>query len=201
MKNNKNVATSDLSESAGSACIGIYDDFDAAEISQQPRSVRLAWSYGRILRCENTQTTQLDAPICSPVLCYVDGQWAYFTTKKLSEQWGDDWNDAPYEDNAGEPYTYGDHDRKEGCEPWEIVKVAWCGDFETPCTDQCNSRWSVDRINAGGVAWMQTSRWSSGEAVIIPAGTTLSDFCRLIAAGGGEVYLKNTEDSRAKGVG
>ena len=69
LKNNKNVATSDLSESAGShqssredlkafagsACIDIYDDFDAAEISQQPRSVRLAWSYGRMLRCENNK--------------------------------------------------------------------------------------------------------------------------------------------------
>ena len=59
LKNNKNVATSDLSESAGSACIGIYDDFDAAEISQQPRSVRLAWSYGRMLRCENGKSNIL----------------------------------------------------------------------------------------------------------------------------------------------
>jgi hypothetical protein len=42
--------------------------------------------------------------IVVPVLCYVDGCWAFFTTKPLSEQWGDDWNDAPYEHNAGRPY-------------------------------------------------------------------------------------------------
>jgi hypothetical protein len=39
---------------------------------------------------------------------------------------------------------------------------------------------------------MQTSRWRSGEAIIIPAGTTLPDFCRLIAEGGGKVYLENS---------
>lgn len=27
-------------------------------------------------------------------LCYVDDGFAYFTTKPLTEQWGDDWNDA-----------------------------------------------------------------------------------------------------------
>jgi len=135
----------------------------------------------------------LSATTRSPVLCYVEEQWAYFTTKKLSEQWGDDWNDIPYEHNAGEPYTYTDHDRKEGCDPWEIVKVAWEGDFETPCAHQLNSQWSVERINEGGVAWMQTSSWKSGESVIIRAGTTLSDFCRLVAEGGGKVYFENAK--------
>ena len=135
----------------------------------------------------------LSATTCSPVLCYVEEPWAYFTTKKLSEQWGDDWNDIPYEHNAGEPYTYTDHDRKKGCDPWEIVKVAWEGDFETPCAHQLNSQWSVERINEGGVAWMQTSSWKSGESVIIRAGTTLSDFCRLVAEGGGKVYFENAK--------
>jgi hypothetical protein len=39
-----------------------------------------------------------------PVLCYVEGFWAFFTTRPLAEQWGDDWDDAPYEHNAGRPY-------------------------------------------------------------------------------------------------
>jgi hypothetical protein len=140
---------------------------------------------------QQTSYSGSDAPACSPVLCYVDRQWAFFTTQPIEKQWGDDWDDVPYEHNAGEPYVYGECDRTEGLKPWEIVKVAWDGDFETPCTDQSNSRWSVQRINAGGVAWLQTSRWISGEAVIIPAGTTLSDFCRLITKGGGKVYLEN----------
>ncbi len=40
-----------------------------------------------------------------PVLCYVDEPWAYFTPAALTDQWGDDWNDTPYEHNAEEPYT------------------------------------------------------------------------------------------------
>jgi hypothetical protein len=122
------------------------------------------------------------------VLCYVDGPWAYFTTRKLSEQWGDDWDDAPYEHNAGRPYDYSDHDRKEGRESWEIIKVAWDGDFEAPCDNTTNSRWSVERINAGGVAWLQTSQWSSSPAVIIPAGVTIERFAELIKQGGGSIY-------------
>lgn len=27
-----------------------------------------------------------------PILCYVEGCWAYFTTQALKDQWGDDWN-------------------------------------------------------------------------------------------------------------
>ena len=37
-------------------------------------------------------------------LCYVEGNIAYFTTQDLDKQWGDDWDDAPYEHNAGLPY-------------------------------------------------------------------------------------------------
>jgi hypothetical protein len=39
-----------------------------------------------------------------PILCYVSENFAWFTTRSLEEQWGDDWDDAPYEHNAGEPY-------------------------------------------------------------------------------------------------
>lgn len=135
----------------------------------------------------------LAAAPCSPVLCYVDGPWAYFTTRKLSEQWGDDWNDAPYEHNAGTPYDYSEHDRKEGHAPWEIIKVAWDGDFEPPSEGHYNSPWSVEQINAGAVAWLRTSRWRTGKPVIIPAGTTLERFCEMMREGGGTVYLANKE--------
>jgi len=124
------------------------------------------------------------------VLCYVCGQWAYFTTRKLSEQWGDDWNDAPYEHNAGTPYEYYEHDKKEGREPWAILKVDFDGDFEAPCEGHNNSPWSVEQINAGAIAWLRTSKWNKTQ-VIIPAGTTLARFCELIAQGGGQTYLPN----------
>ena len=38
-------------------------------------------------------------------LCYVDGNEAWFTSD-WKNQWGDDWNDRPYEHNAGSPYSH-----------------------------------------------------------------------------------------------
>ena len=121
----------------------------------------------------------------------MDGCWAYFTTRKLSEQWGDDWNDAPYEHNAGRPYEFHEHDRKEGREPWQIVKVAFDGGFETPAEGHNNSPWSVEQINAGAVAWLRTDSYRTTKPVIIPAGVTIERFCELIHEGGGTVYLAN----------
>lgn len=44
-------------------------------------------------------------------LCYADldrdgAIIAYFTTQPIAEAWGDDWDDAPYEHNAGPPYHW-----------------------------------------------------------------------------------------------
>lgn len=63
-------------------------------------------------------------------LCYVSGPFAYFTSKELSEQWGDDWNDAPYEHNAGEPYApcwhntpHGLKNEMRGCREGTAVRI------------------------------------------------------------------------------
>ena len=37
-------------------------------------------------------------------LCYIDNNKAWFTDN-FEKQWGDDWNDKPYQDNAGKPYN------------------------------------------------------------------------------------------------
>ena len=117
------------------------------------------------------------------VLCYVENNFAYFTTKELSDQWGDDWNDAPYEHNAGSPY--GPH---KDDEPWEILKVAFDGDFETPADIAGhNSSYSVEMINKGAISWL-TQRWSETK-VSIPAGTTLKQFIELVEKGNGTVYI------------
>lgn len=116
-------------------------------------------------------------------LCYVDGNFAYFTTQPLEKQWGDDWNDAPYEHNAGAPYGPIRED-----EDWEIFKVAFDGDFETPADIAGhNSNYSVEMINKGAIAWL-TQRWSETK-VSINAGATIHQFISLIEIGGGTVYL------------
>jgi len=121
-----------------------------------------------------------------PTLCYVRNNWAYFTFKSLDEQWGDDWNDAPYECNAGDPYW-----DEEG----DIVKVAYDGEFETPDHNYRNSPYSVERINKGVVAWLDNTSCMSGKelkekGMVIMAGTTLPDFIKKIKQGGGNVYAK-----------
>lgn len=119
-------------------------------------------------------------------LCYIDGPWAYFTDQPLKgdgRQWGDDWNDAPYEHNAGTPY---DHDGQQ------VQRVAWSGPFETPADIAGgNSNYSVEDINAGAAAWLITERWSrQDKTIIIPAGTPMDDFIDMLWEGGGEVYRR-----------
>ena len=125
------------------------------------------------------------------VLCYVDGPRAFFTTKKLEDQWGDDWNDAPYEHNAEPPYgPYGDE-----IGTYEIVNVYWEGPYETPA-DRANgnSQYSVQDINGGAVAWLSRERYTDKPVKPIPAGTTLRDFIQIIQEAGGSVFTK-TEPS------
>lgn len=118
-----------------------------------------------------------------PVLCYVCKPWAYFTTNKLEQQWGDDWDDAPYEHNAGVPYA------DDGC---KIIKLAYDAELETPAERAgFNSSYSVEEINSGAVAWLVSPSWCSEDKVVIPAGTGISNFLKLVKQAGGVVYLKS----------
>jgi hypothetical protein len=141
-----------------------------------------------------------------PILCYIDGPWAYFTTQSLSKQWGDDWDDAPYEHNAGDPYDpsflhYCDDGgsvknprdwNEDGTPKWEIVKVAWDGDLVTPDAWMMvpNTTWSVLNINKKCVPWLQRAGWHKEKEIKIWAGTTLSQFKKLIREAGGSVYVE-----------
>ena len=122
-----------------------------------------------------------------PVLCYVEGNWAYFTTQKLEDQWGDDFDDAPYEHNAGPPYEFNKVDSDRGKDPWTITKVAFDGGFYTPCDSHNNSPYSVEQINSGVVPWLND--WKS-DGIVIYAGTTLSQFCELVRKAGGTIYME-----------
>lgn len=125
-----------------------------------------------------------------PVLCYVSGGAAYFTTQPLEKQWGDDWDDAPYEHNAGSPYGW--HERVDaGKEPWTITEVHWSGPFETPDEYHFNSPYSVKVINSGRTAWLGSPRWGS-HGVNIYAGTPLDEFKRLVRSVGGRIWVEES---------
>jgi hypothetical protein len=119
-------------------------------------------------------------------LCYVDSPWAYFTTQELSKQWGDDWNDHPYEHNSGTPYDWGPN--SEGG-AWDIYKVAFDADgLVEPRDGHLNSPFSVEQINAGAIAWLRSSQWSDNK-IVIPAGTPLEKFIELVHEADGTVYI------------
>jgi hypothetical protein len=98
------------------------------------------------------------------ILCFIRDGRAYFTPLSLEEQTGDDWNDRPYQCNAGIPY--GD-------------------DIEIVCFDSCRSEphyndglFSVEDIN------LQKKRpWLYAQNKIIPpifAGMTKRNFIKSI---------------------
>lgn len=126
----------------------------------------------------------------SAKLCYVKGDWAWFTTASLNEQWGDDWNDAPYEHNAGTPYEYAVRHAERGEKPWLVYRVAWLADLETPADKYRfgNSPWSVEEINDGDVPWLSSPSYEKHQVTIM-AGTMLADFINIVREIGGEVYL------------
>lgn len=131
-----------------------------------------------------------------PVLCYVRHGHAWFTTCPLGKQWGDDWNNAPYEHNAGQPYDWRPYMRDRGIEPYEITEVYFDGPFEEPCEGKVNSQWSVEQINAGRVPWVAGSRWGSESVrgVRIMAGTSISEFRRIVREVGGRVFVEDTSE-------
>jgi len=119
-----------------------------------------------------------------PKLCYVEGRMAYFTTRELDKQWGDDWNDAPYEHNAGTPY----HDRQNNPPQWVISTIMFDSNMETPADiAACNSPFSVEQINAGITPWL-VNRFEKPYRKIF-AGVTPDEFMDTIEADGGIVYV------------
>lgn len=116
----------------------------------------------------------------------------------LKNNGGDDWDDAPYEHNAGEPYN----DWSELIEDNEDIfkrkykhheikhKVLY---FETesnmilPCDNYLNSPYSVEDINKQAVAWIHTDDFN------ILAGTTIKNFIDILERHGGKVFLPKEE--------
>ena len=117
------------------------------------------------------------------ILCYVktndeynqDIITCYFTTQKLEDQRGDDWNDCPYQHNAGEPYLPRESDQ----EKWEIKKLVLYNKHETlhdPSWEKSNNGICVDDINLKNGWWLESQNRNSH----IYAGTTLDKFREII---------------------
>lgn len=116
-------------------------------------------------------------------LCYVDNNEAWFTSN-WKEQWGDDWDDRPYEHNAGSPYnSY----FKDGVEyPIQLKKVYFdvpYGIVKTPDYGFSNSPFSVKDINSKRCPWLII------DDTYIFAGTSYTDFVRQIEKLNGTIYV------------
>ena len=125
-------------------------------------------------------------------LCCVMNEWAYFTSCPVALQWGDDWNDAPYEHNAGEPYEY-HYQIVDGVKTYvnhTIVKIAWTGNVDPPCSGYTNSHWSVEQINNGDVPWLSNRFFTSENNIDnVYSGIALREFVEFIRRNAGEVYV------------
>lgn len=116
-------------------------------------------------------------------LCYVKGNFAWFTSLSVEDQWGDDWDDAPYEHNAGDPYS------EEGT---KHRKVAFDGPLYQPNEGPRQRSLSVEDVNSGDYPWLIERHWSQPrvDGVRIDAGTNLSEFIDLVGEAGGTVYTE-----------
>lgn len=126
-------------------------------------------------------------------LCYVEeiddtSGNAWFTTDMVN-QTGDDWNDAPYQHNAGSPY---DFHRTWGlnsdltltpprwpAQPYLLIQVRWEGvAFRTAAFEGFNG--SVDDINQGRLYWLYYGAYREDIWSAVRAGTSLRDFMNLV---------------------
>lgn len=117
-------------------------------------------------------------------LCYIqDGQAAYFTSR-FYDQWGDDWNDAPYEHNAGRPYD------NEGCSIFHVyIEV----NLSSPTEDDrehhiTNTGFSVEDLNAGNFPWLRSTKYSDVGNIRIMGGISYRNFKNLIYAAHGHIW-------------
>lgn len=119
----------------------------------------------------------------SSALCFVSNYsfgfrcLSVWLTDNLAKQWGDDWDDVPYEHNAGEPYEA----RKDGDpKPVQFIVV---GDYRTPDRNHSNSPYSVQSINKKAHPWLVGDARDSHQSLY--AGATLEELKAFVSATGG----------------
>ena len=88
----------------------------------------------------------------------VKGNVIRFYLGKNGQQYGDDWNDTPYEHNAGRVYD-------KFIKGVEELYVDFCNLVVTPDIDACNSKWCKDDMIARRVPCV----------IIVPSGVLEAD--------------------------
>ena len=120
-------------------------------------------------------------------LCYVDrlddfgAIKLWFSDLDVSNVWGDDWDDKPYEHNAGEPYDVIDS---------EIINkyikiIIELNDKELllPCSGTINSNFSVEDINIRKqIPWLRNNKFN------LWAGTSLEETLKILKTLDIEIY-------------
>lgn len=141
-------------------------------------------------------------------LCYVKDGTAYFTSGRLEDAWGDDWNDAPYEHNAETPYEPGIRHMtqgkylpgsewtEQGMPRWQILRVKFSDfrdDVILPYEGYPEARsWSVEQINKGRVSWLRVWSYSREAPAVVDqlaAGATYPMFEDFVRRHGGMVWV------------
>lgn len=123
------------------------------------------WSYAELIRRFNIKSQSYPNPE------YIPGEqthFAYFTSS--NEQWGDDWDDVPYDCNAEIPY--------DGDKYGNIIVVPFLktDDMLLPAEfTSGNCPYSVEDINHGAVAWL----YDTERKLSIHAGASLEEFVKL----------------------
>ena len=106
----------------------------------------------------------------------------YLTSKKYEKYedgshsiWGDDWNDSPYEYNAGEPYD-------------DYIKIVVEGNFMTPRSGLLNSDYSVESINDGEIAWLRSDYTDPKYSLMV--NSQLKDIIKFLNDTEGTLYTE-----------
>lgn len=127
------------------------------------------------------------------ILCYVDEfNTAYFTTQSLDKQTGDDWDEAPFQSNAGEPYTSPDGE-------WEIYKVKFEGnfmryDYREVSVNTLNQAPAISRAWVYLPEWCDPSgqgrrNWTTHFLRFSYAGSTMRWFMQWVNCWSGTMYM------------
>ena len=125
-------------------------------------------------------------------LVFIESRIAWFCTDP-DTAWGDDWNDAPHDCNAGWPY------RDRGGDWYRVAfdpgGLEVCGIQFGPAEREWGVL-SVQQINEGVGPWLAEFGYGQGEDLsdlpvvnTVPGLVTVPEFVALVEKSGGEVFF------------